>query len=355
MASDLPPLPSGMRAVAAEETQPARMPPLRSRSIAPLLILIFLVVAAAGAAVWFVILRPQTVEPRVAAGPPTGPGSAGSAAGPAAAAAPGSGSARTGAPPAGSNTAATTTGSNTPPPAPAGSNVPKLELVETVIDASVSGATVEIGGTDQTGPAPLAAKLEKGKPYKARISAHGYAALELDVKGGDAKQTAKLVAKPRFVSVTSDPAGAQITIDGAPAGHTPAEIELTAAQAARKLIHVVIRKAGFRVVDRAIDQSRFTEDDTKLSAKLDEKLSTPPVAIPGRTGAGSGSAKQPPGPGSDASSGAGSDTAAPPSGSSGQSSGGEGTAAAPPPAPPPPPASGAGSGSAEPEPDFNKH
>jgi len=156
--------------------------------------------------------------------------------------------------------------------APAAAIAAKPELIETVIDASVSGATVEIGGTDQTGPAPFIAKLEKGKRYYARISARGYAALEIDVDGGDAKQTAKLVAKPRFVSVTSDPTGAQITIDGTPAGHTPSEIELTSAQVARKSIHVVIRKTGFRVVDRTIDQSRFTEDDTKMLTKLYEKL-----------------------------------------------------------------------------------
>src|SRR6185295_9471508 len=43
---DAPVLPSGMRAVAAEPTEPARMPPLPSRSLAPLVILICLIVAA---------------------------------------------------------------------------------------------------------------------------------------------------------------------------------------------------------------------------------------------------------------------------------------------------------------------
>src|SRR5215468_11962454 len=62
--SEIPPVPSGMRAVAHEQTEPARMPELKSRSIAPLLILIFLGVAAAGAAVWFLVLRSQVSESR---------------------------------------------------------------------------------------------------------------------------------------------------------------------------------------------------------------------------------------------------------------------------------------------------
>jgi hypothetical protein len=110
-----------------------------------------------------------------------------------------------------------------------------------------------------------------------RISARGFAAEEIDVKGGAPKQIAKLVAKPRFISVTSDPAGALITIDGALAGRTPAEIELAASQAAKKSLHMVIRKPGFRIIDRTLDLARFAEDDTKMSAKLDETLVPAPA------------------------------------------------------------------------------
>lgn len=76
---------------------------------------------------------------------------------------------------------------------------------------------------------PFTAKLEKGKWCKVRISARGFAAEDIYFKGGAPKQTVKLVTKPRIISIASDPPGAQITIDGAPAGRTPAEIELTAA------------------------------------------------------------------------------------------------------------------------------
>jgi uncharacterized protein (TIGR02266 family) len=334
--SELPPLPSGLRAVAAEQTEPARMPPLRSRSIAPLLILIFVVVAAGGAAVWFLVLRPQQVAELRPVVPPA-PGSA--------VAVPAPGSAHPGsAALAGSNTGAPASGSAVP----AGSDAPAAELVETQIAANVDGATVEITGTDQSGPAPLTAKLEKGKPYKARITAHGYAALEIDLKGGDPKQTAKLVPKPRVISVASDPSGAQISVDGTPTGHvTPFEVELSSAQSGKKSVRVVLRKAGFRPVDRTIELAKMAEDDIRMTAKLDEKLATAPAVVPSRPGSSSGSAR-PPGPGSDAGSGAGSDTT--PSGNGPGS--GDGSAATPPATPPP---GGASAGSAtEPEPEFNK-
>jgi len=145
-------------------------------------------------------------------------------------------------------------------------------LIDTVIDASVPGAVVEIIGTSQAGPVPFVARLERGKAYKARVVAHRFATVELDVRGGDDKQTAKLVAKPGFMSISTEPTGALIAIDGTLAGRTPAEIELTFAQVAKKSVHVVMRKPGFRVIDHMVSLANFVEDDTKLEARLDEKL-----------------------------------------------------------------------------------
>jgi uncharacterized protein (TIGR02266 family) len=364
--AEAPPLPAGVRAVAAETTEPARMPPIQSRSIAPIAILILLLIAAGGAAVWFFVLRPQAAvhtdpgpgsQGSVAQNGPAGVGSAGSA-GPAATNV-GSAAVGTGPGPGSSGSAAV--------PATAGSNAPKAELVDTVIGASADGSTVEIVGTGQSGPAPLTAKLEKGKPYKARITAHGFASLELDIKGGDDKQIAKLVAKPRMIAVESDPTGALIWIDNSSTGHsTPAEIELTAAQAAKKSVHVQLRKSGYKTIDRVVDLGKLTEDDTKLGTKLEEKLSVQTVPTGGgtHTGGNTGSAKNP-GTGSDGDSG--STTEPVPAGS--------GAAPTPPPDPNPAGsggggggaagggggaagggggAAGGGGGSAEPEPDFNK-
>jgi uncharacterized protein (TIGR02266 family) len=179
LTSEIPPLPSGMRAVAHEQTEPARMPELKSRSMAPLLIVIFLAVAAAGAAVWFFVLRPQVTESHGGATPSGG--SAGSSAttatGTPAGAATGSGSANveaaTSTPPA--------TGSAASPTPAAGSAAPvdtgaKPEVVETeIVVPGADGAAVEVIGASQQGPAPFTAKLERGKPYKVRITARGFA------------------------------------------------------------------------------------------------------------------------------------------------------------------------------------
>lgn len=62
---------------------------------------------------------------------------------------------------------------------------------------------------------------------------------------------------------------------------TPFQIELTAAQAAKKSVRVVLRKAGFRVLDRTIDMAKFTDGDTRMTAELDERLAPlPPVTRP---------------------------------------------------------------------------
>src|SRR5262249_51220710 len=113
-------------------------------------------------------------------------------------------------------------GSAAPPP-------PKGPLVDAEIAANVAKATVVAEGTGQAGAAPLQAKLERDQPYKAKISAPGSVAEVVTIKGGQDKITAKLLAKPRLLSVSSDPPGAAIFIDNAPTGKTtPSDVELSA-------------------------------------------------------------------------------------------------------------------------------
>ena len=129
------------------------------------------------------------------------------------------------------------------------------EVVETVIAATSDKAMIEILGTGQKGETPLKAKLEKGKAYKARVQAPGFAMIELDVKGGDPKTTAKLVAKPRMIAVSSQPAGAVIFIDGQSTGKTtPSTVELNKAQAARKSVRVGLRKSSYKSVERVVEK-----------------------------------------------------------------------------------------------------
>ncbi len=337
VAKDAVTKPTGMRAVAAE---PSAKHPVaaKSGSNAPMVILLLLLVAAAGAAVWFFVLRPKneqiaTNQPDPGSGAVTNPGS-----GDVAITNPGSGGSGavemvgSGSGSAGSASAMTGSGS--------AAVTPGAETVETVIAASAEKATVEILGTNQTGPAPLKAQLEKGKPYKARVQAPGFAMLELDVKGGDTKATAKLVAKPRMIAITSEPPGAVIFIDNASTGKTtPFTVELTKAQVGRKSVRVGIRKSNYKSIERVIDAAKYTEDVSMMIAKLDEALQVqvqinntnytrPP------TGSGSGSATVTTGSGSSAvptGTGSGSAIVKPPTGT------GSGSAVTP---------TGTGSGSA---------
>jgi uncharacterized protein (TIGR02266 family) len=319
--------PAVMRAVAAEQTEPARMPAAKSGSNAPLLILILLMVAVGGAAVWFFILRPQEqAHQRTRAASRANDGS-------------GRGSAI-------AATGAAGVGSGAQPATRAGSAAPQAELVDTAISVTADGATITIAGTDQSGPSPFTAKLERGKPYRAKVVARGYMPAEVDVKGGEPPPAIKLVAKPRVISIVSEPPGAVILVDGAASGHsTPFDIELNPVQAAKRAVRIQLRKPGYRAIDRLVEPAKLTEDDSRMTTKLDERLAVAAPAQP-RPPAGSGSAR-----GSDDGTG----SAAPEGSPTPTGSGHDGTAPAPAaPAAPAPPAPAGSSTLSEPEPDFTK-
>ncbi|CAN5677419.1 hypothetical protein BH11MYX1_BH11MYX1_22000 [soil metagenome] len=304
-------------------------------SSAPIVIGIMFTFAVAAAAFWYFVLRTDVAEEMakkpaasdpgsaVAAGPADAPDMVGSA---------GSATALTG-----------SNGSN-------GSNGSAAVAVpgpttETEIASNVAKATVTVIDAGQSGPAPFKAKLEKDKAYKVRVEAPGYATKELDVKGGQDKVTATLAPKLRVVSVTSEPAGGMIYVDNAPTGKkTPFELELTAAQAARKAIHVQVRLAGYRIADQIVDVTAMKSADDKMTASFDSSLAFAPVVV-----------QQPKLPHNDGS-GAGSATATPPDGGAGSATGGaESGSATPPPdkleKKEPTPDKPAG----EPEPDWSKN
>ncbi|HEY5926679.1 MAG TPA: PEGA domain-containing protein, partial [Kofleriaceae bacterium] len=151
---------------------------------------------------------------------------------------------------------------------------PKGPMVDTVIASSVAkGSTVEIVGTDQKGPAPFTAKLEKDKTYKAIVTAPGFAPLEVELKGGQDKVTAKLELKPRVISVASEPSGADIYVDSINTRKTtPADITLTAAQSAKPKVRVSLRRSGFRPIDQTVEAKAFKDEETKMTAAVTAKL-----------------------------------------------------------------------------------
>jgi len=330
------------RATVAKE--PSRPQAPSRPSSAPLVIMLLLAVAAVAGAVWFFVLRDDGSSKKTVDNPQPDKGSAavvdkggntgttpgsndGSATNPDVGSN-GSATAQTG---SDDGSAGTMTGSN------AGSDTGSAAgpTVDTVI-AAAKGATIEIVGTEQKGPAPFTAKLEKDKAYKAHVTAPGYLPADIDVKGGE-KTTAKLTIKPHVLSITSDPAGADIYVDGVNTNKiTPSDVELTAAQAAKPPVRISLRRPGFRPVDQMVEASAFKDAGEKTSTSLTIKLQVQPQVVKPPQGGGGGSAA------GSATEGTGGGESGTGGGTGGGDSGG--SAAAPPPPPPPPtPAPAAGS------------
>ncbi|MEP6865485.1 MAG: TIGR02266 family protein [Deltaproteobacteria bacterium] len=323
-------LPSQRSGAAAEPTEPAPHRP----SSAPIVIGIVFTIAVAAAAFWYFVLRDHVAEEVANQNPVTNPGS-GSALG--------SGSATPDIGSAGS--AVAMTGSNG-----SATEAVTAPTVDTEIASNVAKSTVTVVDGDQTGPAPFKAKLEKDKAYKVKVEAPGYAAATLDVKGGQDKVTAKLVAKPRIVSVASTPPGGMIYVDGvATSKRTPADVELSTAQGARKQVHIQVRLAGYRMADHVLDPSTMQDSDDKMTTSVEMKMVVAPVVVNNNnngsntthvqagSGSGSASAVTP-------ESGSGAGSATPSGGTSGT---GTGSAT-------PPPVEKPATGSGEPEPDWSK-
>ncbi|MGE0870193.1 MAG: TIGR02266 family protein [Kofleriaceae bacterium] len=337
---------SGVRPALPAEPSPAELPPAPSKSSLPLIMIMLTLVVGGGAAVWYFGFRDPGTEP--AQGPregsaaratdqgsATAPPLQGSAE-PAGGSAAGSGSGEIASGSAGS-------GAGSADQANAGSaTAPAGDLAPTVISASVEGATVEIVGAGLTGPAPFTAKLQKGTSYKARVVAPGFMPLELELTGGQAKASAKLVAKPKMISITTTPPGAAIYIDSGPVGHhTPYDVVLSKAQSAKKSVRITLRKSGYKPLDKVLDASAFSETDANMVAKLEETMT---VQAPPRP-------RPPANPTNPSTPDAGAGSAA----GSGAGSAGAGSAAQPPPSPPadaaptptpPVPTGGGGSGTA---------
>ena len=306
--------------------------PAQRKSAAPLVIMLLVLLAAGGGALWLFVLRDKAAERGApiaatqsdASVQVAGDPSARDASGNHAEGSDGSGSAGAGMSGTGAGSSGGSSDSGT---------APSSNLVDTVIVASVANATIEVVGTDHKGASPLTAKLEKDRSYQARVSAPGFVTQEVLTKGGAAQQTVKLAPKPRMITVTSTPDKAQIHIDGAPTGKTtPATVQLSKAQGAKKSVRVRLSKAGFKPVEKMVATDAYKEEDAQMKAAIETKLDVAPRVPTGGTGsAGSGAV-----PGSDGGSGDGAGSSSGPAPDKGS-----GTEAPP-----------GGGGSAEPEPNL---
>jgi hypothetical protein len=179
-----------------------------------------------------------------------------------------------------------------PPPTNTGSNavtdvgsaapVPVVpvsaELATTVITArGDKSLQIEVVGTDQKGPSPLSAKLEKGKSFTVRATAPGWKTIEITVTGGVAKANIDTVAKARVLHIERTPPGANVFVDGVATGKTtPVDIEIKSRNNAAR---VTLRKPGFNQSQAVVAMTSFVEDGDAMKASLTQTL-TVAVAAP---------------------------------------------------------------------------
>jgi hypothetical protein len=152
------------------------------------------------------------------------------------------------------------------------------ELATTVITArGDKSLQIEVVGTDQKGPSPLSAKLEKGKSFTVRATAPGWKTTEITVPGGVAKANIDTVAKARMLHVESTPPGATVFVDGVATGKTtPVDIEIKSRNNAAR---VTLRKPGFNQSQSVVAMTSFVEDGDAMKASLTQTL-TVAVAAP---------------------------------------------------------------------------
>lgn len=178
---------------------------------------------------------------------------------------------------------ATVTTPSAPPVAPTPTQTPPttpappaaVELVETTIAVNVEDASIEVLGSDQRGAAPLTAKLEKGKTYKAKVTAPAHVASEITVIGGnDQKIEIKLEPKPRVLEVNSTPGQASVYLDGVSTRRTtPASVDLSPTQAGRK-VRLMIRRVGYQPFFVTIKPEDFGEQPDRMLHTVNASLTS---------------------------------------------------------------------------------
>jgi serine/threonine-protein kinase len=129
-----------------------------------------------------------------------------------------------------------------PPPNPVAAVRPMGTLV---VESEPAGAQVSLDGERLPGQTPIVRASVDARPHVLVLSHPGYrdAVVEVTVPAGDRRTVLRaLEAEPRQLTVTSTPAGAAVTLDGAPSGTTPCALKLGVG----KTYAVEVSKAGLQ-------------------------------------------------------------------------------------------------------------
>jgi uncharacterized protein (TIGR02266 family) len=126
--------------------------------------------------------------------------------------------------------------------------------VEVTVKTVPDGATAELVDGSQSGPTPMTFRLAEGQKYQVKLSLAGFQATELTIapESGDPKPV-ELEAKPAVLRVTSEPAGAQVWINGRrQRSVTPADVRLSSRTAQSKQLRLSLRKSGYSTAEQEV-------------------------------------------------------------------------------------------------------
>jgi hypothetical protein len=186
-----------------------------------------------------------------------------------------------------------------PAPAAAGN-------IEVTIASDPDGAVAELVGSGQSGKTPMTFRgLVAGTSYQVKISKAGFLAAELTLKpeAGNPRPV-ELEEKPSVLRVSSEPAGAQVWINGRrQRSLTPADVKLSARTAERKRVTLSLRKSGYATseqqvsLDDLVDQGEIMVQEVAMVLERRVDREAPEGEAEGETGSSGDSGGDQPGSG----------------------------------------------------------
>ncbi len=168
----------------------------------------------------------------------------------------------------GSDTAVVDKGSSAPTPTP--------DPVQNAGSGSAAGTAIATGSGSGSATAPVTPVAQNDPPNTTTNGSGAGSAGKVTTPPETPND--KTIAKLTTVSITSNPLGAEIYINGKPSGKTPAELSLP-----RASIKISLKLRGY---DEAKKTVTVGEEPTKFDAVL--KKSTATTGKTGKTGKGSG-------------------------------------------------------------------
>ncbi len=171
-------------------------------------------------------------------------------------------------PRAGQKSAPTPVAAPTPPPAapagegataPAGAAQTAAATAPQGLDVTITsvpeGAMAELIGGSQSGPTPMTFHgLTPGQHYQVKLTKAGFVLAEMTLKPEAGNPEAfELEAKPSVLRVTSEPAGAQVWINGRrQRSLTPVDVRLSRRTTDSKQVKLSLRKTGYSTAEQQI-------------------------------------------------------------------------------------------------------